>query len=83
MGADLFLAMEWLEGMTLAQRLSKKGLTIEESVALIQQHWVDCLAKGREPATSGRDNLQTLALVEAVYRSAATGRTVALSELLG
>jgi predicted dehydrogenase len=56
---------------------------IQESVALIQQHWVDCLAKGREPATSGRDNLQTLALVEAVYRSAATGRTVALSELLG
>ena len=55
---------------------------IQESVALIQQHWVDCLAKGLEPATSGRDNLQTLALVEAVYRSAATGRTVMLSELL-
>jgi D-apiose dehydrogenase len=55
---------------------------IQESVALIQQHWVDCLAKGLEPATSGRDNLQTLALVDAVYRSAATSKTVALSDLL-
>ncbi len=36
-GADLFLAMEWLEGLTLSQRLSRQGLTIEESVALIRR----------------------------------------------
>jgi predicted dehydrogenase len=51
---------------------------IQESVVAIQQHWVACLTKGREPATSGRDNLKTLALVEAAYRSAATGDTLAL-----
>jgi D-apiose dehydrogenase len=51
---------------------------IQESVALIQQHWVDCLREGREPDTSGRDNLKTLALVEAVYESADTGETVNL-----
>lgn len=49
---------------------------IQESVLLIQQHWVDCLAAGRTPSTSGRDNLGTYALVEAAYQSAATGRPV-------
>jgi predicted dehydrogenase len=51
---------------------------IQESVAAIQRHWIDCLHAGREPATSGRDNLKTLILVEAAYRSAETGRIVDL-----
>lgn len=55
---------------------SRPWHNIQESVALIEQHWVDCLRTGREPQTSGRDNLKTFALVEAVYDSAATGRTV-------
>jgi predicted dehydrogenase len=54
---------------------------IQGSVQAIQQHWVDCLAQGREPATSGRDNLKTLALVEAAYRSAATSETVEMSAI--
>lgn len=57
---------------------SKPWHNIQESVALIQQHWVDCLKAGTEPATSGRDNLQTFALVEAVYESAKTGKTIDL-----
>jgi len=52
---------------------------IQESVAAIQQHWIDCLRAGREPATSGRDNLKTLTLVEAAYLSAKTGQTVDLA----
>lgn len=52
---------------------------IQESVVAIQRHWVECLGTGREPATSGRDNLKTLALVEAAYRSAATGDTLSLA----
>ncbi|KAB0676883.1 Gfo/Idh/MocA family protein [Aureimonas leprariae] len=57
---------------------------IQESVAAIQAHWVDCLRNGREPDTSGRDNLKTLALVEAAYRSAAEGgRTLDPAELRG
>jgi D-apiose dehydrogenase len=55
---------------------------IQESVAIIQQHWVDCLHDKREPDTSGRDNLQTLALVEGAYKSASSGQTVSLSEIL-
>lgn len=54
---------------------------IQESVALIQQHFIACLCDGRAPETSGADNLRTLALVEAAYLSAAEGRTVALAEL--
>ena len=48
----------------------------QESVLTTQQHWVDCLTEGREPATSGRDNLKTFALVEAAYASAASGQPV-------
>lgn len=54
---------------------------IQESVQNIQQHFVDCIAAGLEPDTSGADNLKTLALVEAAYRSAAQGRTVNLSDI--
>jgi D-apiose dehydrogenase len=62
---------------------SRPWHNIQESVALIEQHWADCLRNGREPETSGHDNLKTFALVEAVYQSAAQLRTVHLSELLG
>ncbi|WP_019997967.1 Gfo/Idh/MocA family protein [Aureimonas ureilytica] len=49
---------------------------IQESVLLIQKHWVESLRAGREPDTSGRDNLKTLALVEAAYEGAASRQTV-------
>lgn len=61
---------------------SKPWHNIQESVVSIQQHWVDCLKDGREPETSGRDNLNTLALVGAVYASAATGQTIDIATLL-
>ena len=38
------------------------------------------LESGRSPAISGDDNLRTMALVEACYRSAAEHRAVSLSE---
>jgi D-apiose dehydrogenase len=60
---------------------SRPWHNIQESVALIEQHWVDCLREGREPLTSGCDNLKTFALVEAVYQSAAQARMVSLREL--
>ena len=49
---------------------------IQESVLNIQKHWVECLRTGREPATSGRDNIKTFQLVEAAYLSGRTGETV-------
>lgn len=49
---------------------------VQESVLATQQHWIECLRHGREPDTSGADNLKTYALCEAAYSSAAGGRTV-------
>ncbi|MCX2721579.1 Gfo/Idh/MocA family protein [Roseibium salinum] len=46
---------------------------IQESVLNIQQHFVECLNISSVPETSGADNLKTLELVEAAYRSAAEG----------
>lgn len=43
----------------------------QESVLNTQRHWIDSLRAGREPETSGDDNLRTYALVDAAYRSAA------------
>lgn len=53
---------------------AKPWHNIQESVVNIQRHWVDCLLNGKEPATSGADNLQTLDLVFKAYASAETGR---------
>jgi predicted dehydrogenase len=41
----------------------------------------DALRDGREPELSGRDNVKTMALVEAGYRSIKEGRSVRLAEL--
>lgn len=54
---------------------------IQESVQAIQQHFVECIAAGRQPETSGADNLKTLALVEAAYLSASSGRMIDLSSM--
>lgn len=61
---------------------SRPWHNIQESVFAIQQHWVKCLEAKTEPSTSGRDNLQTFALVEAAYESAGTGSTVDVKALL-
>lgn len=54
---------------------------IQESVLTIQQHFVDCINSGRQPETSGADNLKTLASVEAAYMAAEQGCTVSLSDV--
>ena len=61
---------------------SRPWHNIQESVLAIQQHWVDCLRRGREPDTSGADNLKTFALVEAAYLGAESGQPVPVADLL-
>jgi predicted dehydrogenase len=41
------------------------------------------LEEGEEPEIGGRDNLKTMALVEAAYRSVESKRSVAISEIAG
>lgn len=55
---------------------SRPWHNIQESVVAIERHFIDCLRAGSEPATSGHDNLKTLTLVEASYRSAAEVRSI-------
>ncbi|CAK7257939.1 MULTISPECIES: Gfo/Idh/MocA family oxidoreductase [unclassified Shinella] len=90
LGKDYRLAVHGPDGTrenrvapTLLPWASRPWHNIQESVALIQKHWVERLAAGREPDTSGRDNLKTFALVEAAYLSAERGETVDLGDLLG
>jgi predicted dehydrogenase len=61
---------------------SRPWHNIQESVLAIQRHWVDCLASGKEPATSGADNLKTFALVEAAYAGAASRQPMQIDDLL-
>jgi hypothetical protein len=39
---------------------------------------LEAIASGQEPVNSGRDNLQTMALLDGAYRSAATGEVAHL-----
>lgn len=50
----------------------------QDSVLLIQQHWVDCLRNGQEPETSGADSRKTYELVFGAYESARSGNAVTL-----
>ncbi|RWB19830.1 Gfo/Idh/MocA family oxidoreductase [Mesorhizobium sp.] len=61
---------------------SRPWHNIQESVAAIQKHWIECLNAGKEPATSGADNLKTFALVEAAYAGAASRQPVRIDDLL-
>ena len=38
-------------------------------------HFLDCIESGREPLTSGKDNLNTIAVIDAIYQAAETGQT--------
>lgn len=53
---------------------------IQESVFNIEQHFIDRISIGEQPETSGSDNLKTLGLVYAAYRSAGENNRVIVAE---
>jgi predicted dehydrogenase len=59
------------------------GAWFPDAFGLSMAHFIDALDTGRPFLCSGRDNLNTLALVEAAYLSAAESRAVQLAEVLG
>ncbi|MBX9458704.1 MAG: Gfo/Idh/MocA family oxidoreductase [Rhizobium sp.] len=90
LGKDYRLVVHGPDGTTdstvapnLLPWASRPWHNIQESVALIQNHWIERLASGQAPDTSGHDNLKTFALVEAAYLSAESGKTVDIKDLLG
>jgi UDP-N-acetyl-2-amino-2-deoxyglucuronate dehydrogenase len=54
------------------------GLHKPESVFLGLDHLLTAIVTGQEPPNSGRDNLRTVALLDAAYRSAAEGRVISV-----
>ena len=62
-------------GSPLLSWTSEPWHAAQESVLNTQAHFIDCLVYGREPATSGADNLKTYALVMAAYAAAQSHRS--------
>jgi UDP-N-acetylglucosamine 3-dehydrogenase len=58
-----------------------EGLPTESGQVNEILHFADCCETGKEPLSSGRDNLGTMQLVAAVYESARRGAPVELTEL--
>lgn len=52
-----------------------------DSVNAEIHHFLSCIQDGTEPITSGRDNLGTMAVVEAIYRAAETKSVVNVASL--
>ena len=44
-------------------------------------HFEECIRTGREPISSGRDNIETMKIIYGIWESSQTGKTVDLNEL--
>jgi predicted dehydrogenase len=65
------------DGMVSTVLHSETSLDHEESHFRLQKHFIDALASGSPFATSGEFTLDTVRLIDAVYRSSKTGQAVA------
>lgn len=59
-----------------------EGVWFPDAFGCAMIHLMDCLDSGAEPLCNGRDNLKTLAIGEAAYRSIEETRPVKISEVL-
>ncbi|MBB5716684.1 Gfo/Idh/MocA family protein [Sphingomonas aerophila] len=73
------------EGITLRRKTGDRTETVpapagpgKTMFAAQLDHLADCVASGREPIVSGEEGLRDMRIIEAIYRSAQTGRTVDL-----
>lgn len=75
-------AYEYKSGLTM--EVTVNGKTTKQRVGKRDQfgpqlvYFSDCIRRNRRPEPSGEDGLQDVRIVEALYRSAATGRMVRL-----
>src|SRR5262249_22235979 len=60
-------------GTTKRERIGKRDQFAPELL-----YFSDCILKNREPEPSGREGLQDVRIVQALYKSAARGRSVAI-----
>jgi predicted dehydrogenase len=73
-------AYEYAEGLsyelTVAGKTTMKKLRRRDQFAPELLHFSECILNDRKPEPSGREGLQDVRIVEALYRSAQTGRPV-------
>jgi glucose-fructose oxidoreductase len=73
-------AYEYAEGLeyelTIDGKTTKKRIGKRDQFAPELLHFSDCILKNRQPGPSGEDGLQDVRIVQALYRSASTGRPV-------
>ena len=63
------------------QTVPAGNMTMNQATYRCLADLLDAIEAGEEPPNSGRDNLKTMGLMEAAYRSAAEGRVVPWTEL--
>ena len=44
-------------------------------------HFEECVRTGREPISSGRDNIETIKIIHGIFESSQTGKPVDLDDL--
>jgi len=69
---------EYSGGLT---KLEIPSYPYSDSVNAEIRHFLECIRDGKEPITSGRDNLGTMAVVEAIYKAAATKSVVKVEQI--
>ena len=58
-----------------------KGVFSDNPYANEIAHFADCCRDGKEPISSGRDNLGTMKIIFGIYESSRTGQVVDLDKL--
>jgi glucose-fructose oxidoreductase len=75
-------AYEYKQGLsytlTVGDRTERKRVAKRDQFAAELLHFSDCILDGRRPEPSGEEGLQDVRIVEALYRSARTGKAVAI-----
>ena len=75
-------AYEYAEGLKVTTTVEGKKRTRQfaksDQFAPELLHFSDCVRSGRDPQPGGRDGLADLRVIEALYRSAKTGKPVRL-----
>lgn len=75
-------AYEYAEGLattlTVGGRTTRRRTGRRDQFAAELIYFSDCIRQGRSPEPSGEEGLQDVRIVEALYRSARTGRPVKL-----
>lgn len=71
-----------IKGAAAFEQPSWPGSWFPDAFAGTMGQLLIALETGQEPAVGGRDNLKTMALIEAAYLSAAQHRAVAVSEIV-